>query len=125
MRVELTNLGLMENHDMEYDQPHLREDDQICGELRYQQQALRNHIRDREAATTASRKALHARIQEGLPRERILADVYVASKQLEVGFFVLSLWACHRSNCGGLGRGFHGVVFACFLHAAWNANREI
>ena len=117
MRVELTNLGLMENHDMEYDQPHLREDDQICGELRYQQQALRNHIRDREAATTASRKALHARIQEGLPRERILADVYVASKQLEVGFFVSSLWACHYSNCGGLGSGFHWVVFACLLHA--------
>ncbi len=35
MRVELTLLGLMESPDADYDQPHLREDDQICAELRY------------------------------------------------------------------------------------------
>lgn len=34
IRIECTNLGLMESPDAEYDSPQLREDDQICAELR-------------------------------------------------------------------------------------------
>jgi len=83
MRVELANLGLMESPDIEYDAPNVREDDQICAELRYQQQQLRKHIEEREAAASASRKKLLARVEQGYQRERLLSELQQAARNVE------------------------------------------
>ena len=80
VRQELTNLGLMERPDIEYDDPALREDDVICAQLRLNQQALRKHMRDREAADFGSLKRLRECIENGFVREKLLSDVLIAAK---------------------------------------------
>lgn len=83
LRRELTSLGLMEAVDIEYDQPSLREDDQICVELRHQQDALRRKIAEMEDAQSSSRKALLQKVEQGFTGEKVLADVIAAAKGLE------------------------------------------
>jgi len=83
LRIELTGLGLMEAPDIEYDHPSLREDDQICVELRHQQEALRRKIADMESATSASRKALLQKVEQGFAAEKIHSDLISAAKTVE------------------------------------------
>ena len=82
LRVELTNLGLMERADMEYDLEHLREDDVICAQLRLNQEALRKHLKEGEQAQTGSRKRLRMCIENGFQKEKLLGDVLGAAKGL-------------------------------------------
>jgi len=80
MRVELTNLGLMERPDLEYDQDHLREDDVVCAQLRFNQEALRKHGKERDIAQTGSRKRLRQCVDNGLQKEKLLTDVISSAK---------------------------------------------
>lgn len=80
MRVELTNLGLMERPDIEYDQEHLREDDVICAQLRYNQDQLRKHSKERDQAQTGSRKRLRVCVEARFQKEKLLTDLQNAAK---------------------------------------------
>jgi len=80
IRVELTNLGLMERADIEYDAEHLREDDVICAQLRLNQEALRKHSKERDLAQSGSRKRLRACVETGFQKEKLLTDVLNAAK---------------------------------------------
>jgi len=79
---QLTNLGLMESPDMEYEQEHLREDDVICAQLRLNQEALRKHSQERDMSQTGSRKRLRGCIEAGFQREKLLSEVQNSAKAL-------------------------------------------
>jgi len=93
MRVELTNLGLMERPDIEYDQEHLREDDVICAQLRFNQEALRKHTKEREMAQTGSRKRLRACVEGNFQKEKLLAEVLHSARQVTDSILPKFKWA--------------------------------
>ena len=79
---QLTNLGLMERPDIDYELEHLREDDVICAQLRLNQEALRKHSTERDVSQTGSLKRLRACIDSGFQREKLLTDVIGSAKQV-------------------------------------------
>ena len=59
---------------------NLREDDVICAQLRYNQDQLRKHSKERDQAQSGSRKRLRACVEAGFQKEKLLTDVQNAAK---------------------------------------------
>lgn len=67
---------------MDYELEHLREDDVVCAQLRFNQEALRKHVKERDVSQTGSLKRLRACVESGFQREKLLTDVLSSAKQV-------------------------------------------